>query len=1343
MKKFIILLLIFNVYAANAQNFMGKWIIPVIDEFGINGTYEISFNSNNITSNGLTGIFPPESRPEMAAGGYQIDYALNFYILGSSFFYDDQEIVWNHQGTITISEFNPEFQIINRPGYFDHYYTFYSGTEANKDLLRDLCYNEIWYNDGWHFSVHNGILGGIRTNTYIAFAITDVEDGTGRFYAATAETPLVTAGLRQWTLTGNGINANEAVTLEDENDPNFIQGDFYAYNMEVKTNDDGSDVIAWISAGVISNDKVFIYRNGNGYIYDLNHGRIGGIEFSTYDENILYVSCPDLGIIALNYLNGNIVSQVTGDTVYGRTYLQTAPDGNIYAVSNDGMFLGRINQVNGNFEPEVFSLPYPLIWASIVSTYETFDGLKYYILPENSRVYHPVQLSLEQTEYIQCPDGDNGEVTATVTGGTGNYTYTWEIWNGSSWTLLTQFTSYIATNLSEGTYRCCATDDEENTVCQTIDVIVNPNLFTYSGDFHVYNSTQTISGQNYSYESGLKVTSNAVLTLNNCTFQFGKFAKVIIEPGSKLIMNNTVFTNLEVCGDMWQGVEVWGNKNYSQLDKPQHQGKLTMNHSAITNALIAVNLSNPANGNQNNGGIVQAEYTSFTNNTRALLTSKYENIVNGHIFDNVSNFKYCNFVLDEAYLADQVFYKHIDMGQTDGIKFWACSFSLDNNGPGISQWNQAIQSHDAGFDVLGVCETSPCIHGDQSTFNGFHWGIYAINNGLNNYTFRVETSKFSDNDIGVCANSINYLSVLFSDFEVGYNAADKEACEGEGKDASGIGIDLNYCTGFAIEQNSFSKFEGALTGTYTGIRCKDSNTDYDIIYKNNFNGLSYGNFAEGMNRHNPNLDQDGLEFQCNTNTLNNVDFIVTGGLSPQIRTFQGTQHLEAGNSFSTGVQLPDGNFRNEGTQVVDYFYHTNPPVHYTTNYVVPIYTAGINTCPSHYGGGGGGGSERGLVLSPEQKLQAEQDFATNLSDYNNVNALYENLKDGGNTTATLADIVTSWPNNMWELRAELLGKSPHLSKEVLMAAADKTDVLPESVLFEILSANPDELRKEELISYLENKDQPLPEYLISILKQLAGGITYKTILLQDMARYKAAKTQAAYDLIRSSLNDTVTDYQYIRNWLDNLDNMNADLQIVSTYLAEADYSSAQTMLDIIPGIYNLEGNAQEEYNDYKSFMEMQMQWQQQGHDIFGLDSLDMATLVGYAENSPGKASLMAQGILESAYGYHFCNCLPVSDSSAWKSSAVSKIPVEKDNGLFIEATPNPASSWVAFDYKLPSYAGDAILEITDIKGSIISTFSLTNKCEQQVWDIRGIDKGVYLYTLKVGATIKSGKLIIK
>jgi hypothetical protein len=68
---------------------------------------------------------------------------------------------------------------------------------------------------------------------------------------------------------------------------------------------------------------------------------------------------------------------------------------------------------------------------------------------------------------------------------------------------------------------------------------------------------------------------------------------------------------------------------------------------------------------------------------------------------------------------------------------------------------------------------------------------------------------------------------------------------------------------------------------------------------------------------------------------------------------------------------------------------------------------------------------------------------------------------------------------------------------------------------------------------------------------------------------------------------------------------------------------------------------------------------------------------------------------------------------------------------------------VAFDYKLPTYAGEAVLQVSDMKGNLVTAFTLTAKQGQQVWDVRDIQKGAYLYVLKVGNLSKSGKLIIE
>lgn len=222
-------------------------------------------------------------------------------------------------------------------------------------------------------------------------------------------------------------------------------------------------------------------------------------------------------------------------------------------------------------------------------------------------------------------------------------------------------------------------------------------------------------------------------------------------------------------------------------------------------------------------------------------------------------------------------------------------------------------------------------------------------------------------------------------------------------------------------------------------------------------------------------------------------------------------------------------------------------------------------------------------------------FAQSLSDYNSVRSLYESLIDGGNTETELSVIQSAEPEDIWELRSQLLGDSPHLSQEVLRTVSDRTDVFPDGVLLEILSANPDELNRDTLLSYLEQKENPLPDYMISILRQSINGVTYKTILENDMAGYFEAKTQAAQDIIRSILYDSVFNITDYRNWLDNMNNIVADRQIIASYLSENDTSSAFALLNLLPSLYDLQGEDLEDYNDYKTLVNLQVSWKYEGN----------------------------------------------------------------------------------------------------------------------------------------------------
>jgi hypothetical protein len=95
-----------------------------------------------------------------------------------------------------------------------------------------------------------------------------------------------------------------------------------------------------------------------------------------------------------------------------------------------------------------------------------------------------------------------------------------------------------------------------------------------------------------------------------------------------------------------------------------------------------------------------------------------------------------------------------------------------------------------------------------------------------------------------------------------------------------------------------------------------------------------------------------------------------------------------------------------------------------------------------------------------------------------------------------------------------------------------------------------------------------------------------------------------------------------------------------------------------------------------------------------------------------------------------------------RSGSINPDDLAKLHGVEINAHPNPASTWLTFNYTLPANTYKGEIKIVDAKGAVITSFTVTGAQGQQVWDTRSIKPGVYFYTLSVGEFTKTGKLLI-
>ncbi|MCK9422161.1 MAG: T9SS type A sorting domain-containing protein [Bacteroidales bacterium] len=843
----------------------------------------------------------------------------------------------------------------------------------------------------------------------------------------------------------------------------------------------------------------------------------------------------------------------------------------------------------------------------------------------------------------------------------------------------------------------------------------------------------------------LIIECGANVTILGGTLYFDENSKIIIKPGGKLVLNGATCTS--PCGLSWQGIEVWGNSSQHQftINGQCYQGTVELKSgTVIENACNAIRLWHPGDFNSM-GGIVRATNTNFKNNQFTVDFMRYHNFnpVNPQI--QMSNFGYfsnCQFVTDDNYIIPYPFYDFISMWDVEGIRIIGCSFKnlkINNN----SNRGYGIRSMDAKYNVVSYCSSPvlPCPTGSliKSEFQGLYAGIEA-QNSVSTKTTYVNDAIFRDNSYGVKLNAVSNSRIIFSHFYIGPNTN----CP----NFTGIGVELNNCNGYSVEENEFTFSNTWPIGAdFIGIRVIGSESPssvlYNEIYHNNFIGITAGNVAEGYNGIlNPPFS--GLCYICNHNQPNlDYDFYIK---SHGIAMYQGSNAVPAGNVFAHTNFNPFSDINNQGTWSIVYqFWSGNPgslgvpgeqPIY--TNNVFSSGTTNQNPCLSNYGTG-----NQTMKLTDAQITNLEQQFANNSVAYDNVFALYETLKDGGSTEIKEATIVSSTPSQTMELRDELLGNSPHLSKDVLKMAADKYDVLPDAILFEILSANPDELRNEELLTHLAKRTPPFPDYMIELLKTVASGSSYKTTLQKQLSSFNANKTKAVYALLRDMLIDTVPELTNVRNWLDNLQNIQADYQIIDSYLEQKNTVPAMALVNMLPQLYTMDADAQAEYDLYKDLKTIQSDLINEEKNIYDLSQAQITELQGIAQNSKSLAGVQAQNILSFAYGYAFLNCAEIVNHPKVKSA-------KKDLGELLKkvyepqvgVSPNPAHDWAAFTYNILTSLDNPFLQITDMKGHLITTLDVKISKGELIWDTREVTQGIYCYTLTNGNYSTSGKIVI-
>jgi hypothetical protein len=531
----------------------------------------------------------------------------------------------------------------------------------------------------------------------------------------------------------------------------------------------------------------------------------------------------------------------------------------------------------------------------------------------------------------------------------------------------------ISTNLATDLYYCC---DKGTTY--------NKNDFTASGSITTQTWTPTSNplnnngGTMASIKGTITIPAGYDITISGMNLSFGPNGRIVVQNsinsllGGRLTIDNTRLrgegTKCEM-SNMWNGIEVKGNASTPQLGKTSSkQGWLTIqNGSIIEDAWFGVNISKNLNtgagineeyysweySDNPVGGVVEASNCFFYNNRKDLHMGPFENKTpGGTVVNNMSRFTNVVFSTTAAlYLKSNNPYgqgtTHANLSGVRGIQFNGCDFTntyyaslpMDKRGTGIKANNSIFSINNNGST-------------DIAQFQNLNYGISSFTSGSTLYPFTARKCNFNNNKIATKAENISNLAFVQNTVGV-FNETDLNPAN------SAIGLSLIGCTGYAVDENTFTNASG--TGIYNtyGILVDNSGNADNQIYNNSFSNLKRGIQSQFINGF-INSSSTGLRLLCNKYQSNLITEYsqYNSTTSSTLAKDQGTTSNPAGNSFfninTTNSSFSD--FKNNNPNIINYFKHPDAdrsiqnPLNVLEIPTSIAYTT--SSCPSNFSGGG-------------------------------------------------------------------------------------------------------------------------------------------------------------------------------------------------------------------------------------------------------------------------------------------------------------------------------------------------------------------------------------------------------
>jgi len=871
--------------------------------------------------------------------------------------------------------------------------------------------------------------------------------------------------------------------------------------------------------------------------------------------------------------------------------------------------------------------------------------------------------------------------------------------------------------------------------------------FGYGSEPHLISSNETWDFEYKSYND-IIVESGAILTIT-CRLEMVPQAKIIVEPGARLIIDGGIITSAR-CGGaayegFWQGIEVWGNYQQSQIPIDAqtglrlYQGEVqVINGGTIENAInaIAAIKTNP-DGTKDwskTGGVIILDDANMKNNNFDVWIGAYHNKIpnTNREVRNYSSIVNSRFEKNDNMLAGYNGYAFIGLWDVGTISIKGNSFKNLKTNLNIQDRGRGIVAYSATINLTDYCPSAgsiyvpisqlqatsayptPCTGAVRNHFEGLYYGVWASNvTGLPNSIIHIDRANFEDVYHGIYIQNAKHSSVTRCDFEI--PSTDPAAIVGSGALTHAYGIYLDGSDGYRVEENNLFNNSGPVE--VRGIVVNESGVTNNEIYRNTLEStLGYAIQAQGNNRGG---NQTGLGLFCNEMAENLSDIVVLDNgikVHQLITSTNGSSQNAAGNIFTSCVSNNYQNYNNQSAATIFYYADGNnvPQCVYNVNFP-QLQVALPRSCPSKLAN---------TFQNTEQNLGAAR------LAYNSAVTMLHIWQDGGNANLEY-EVETTLPWEVYVQFNELMLESPYLSDEAILAAINN-DAFSSLMIKLLMAANTHAVHNPEIMEAIYQRIPAMPE---SYIAEIESGFDQVSQL--DLLRGDVAATRHLVDVLT---NDIKRHYQmefedgedvideYI-NFVASINTLTSRYDLASLHLQVGDYTSMAATLESIPFTFELNDLQEQDHLNWQTYFDVAADLKQSGIYPESLTAAQITELETIAELEFSRVAPAAKALLMlNQHGFEYKEEVkPVPEYTPRKRNPESGI--QKAQASTLKVYPNPCNDFTTLEYRTGNKYNNLRVELTDAMGKTIFSQRLKGGDNEELLSLSTLKPGVYLLKL--------------